>query len=280
MGALIPITGTVSYDELYSPSSLPFSDANIGFISSDESVATVERREGNWYIVPRSTGTVTLTMQVYGTDDGVFETATFTQTMTVGAGWWKVIGGTIESGGLYAVSDASDAALMKNEVEYHVLMGRNYWKIDGESFTPRTANGGAYFSGNFAYGFTVDIDATSGRYALHRGNAYLYPYGHTIAIGTESNDNDCLRLLSGNPPSNRTRDCWSVTNDGATAFSVRTYSSNQLQSRWITYANDSHLGMVFGQANTSSSTLHFWRKCETLSDVIECGYSAGYYLFY
>lgn len=304
VGALTALSGNVAYDNLFSPQSIAInslSEDDLWFETSDGSVASVEKIGGVWKIVPWSLNpsgeseTVTLTMYircpdtdgngVYGDAGDIFQatdpvtgTVSFTQTFTVVPGWWKVLNGTCLNGRVYAISDSGDVHLMGDEqMKSGGLFGstRRYYLMADVGFSPTSTNGGMFFTSPSSYGFT--FGQGNGRYSLRRGSYYLYPYGHEqIVIGwNETNDNDCLRLLTSDP-SNRTKTCWSLSSDGISGFVFQAFTSNRLQNAYITY--DSTSGYEAFDMKSSSSTNHIWLKCYSIDEVVDyAGYSRAYY---
>lgn len=111
VGVLVPITGSIMYDDYYTTTERSFSSSeDLSFITEDPEIATVQKIGADWHIIPRSILTdesrsllaINLTMHVRGTDDNgdgvygdldngdVFAAADFVQTLYVYPGWWKV----------------------------------------------------------------------------------------------------------------------------------------------------------------------------------------------
>lgn len=111
VGVMVPITGSIIYDDYYTPTQRSFSTSeDLSFITADPGIATVQKIGADWHIIPRSINSdesrylygISLTMHVRGTDDNgdgvygdldngdVFADADFVQTLYVYPGWWKV----------------------------------------------------------------------------------------------------------------------------------------------------------------------------------------------
>lgn len=151
---------------------------NVTFTSANSSVATVQKVDGEWKIVPRGVGEAQITMTV--TDPkGLFAPASFTQTITVQPAWWKVLNADIENSGIYAISDFSDTHLMTTTGTYRevgtMLLsdGSRYYNIEQEDFSPVKVSNLAYFtSTNYGYKFSIE----DGRYSLQNSSSsYLLP---------------------------------------------------------------------------------------------------------
>lgn len=303
VGVLIPITGTVNYDDLYDPVSLPFTDADISFTTTDPTVATVQKVLGNWYIVPRKTGTVTLTMHVPGTDDDgdgiygeaaddVFQAVDFVQTLTVWYGWWKVLNNDIVSGDVYAISDSGDGHLMtttSNSSEAYHPFGLTYIKdryVEQEDFTPTSFGGGAYFT-ETDYGYLFTFSAGDNRYSIQSVvlSDYLFPCGHYWSVtnyinisGWQESDNNDGLFLNATEPSNRTFTCWMIGRTTANytmeAWTGSTPSSSGKYIQYNSAGRDSKT--YFDNSGSNTSYNHLWKRCSSIDDIVtNCSYSAS-----
>lgn len=237
---------------------------NVTFTSANSSVATVQKVDGTWKIVPRGEGTATITMTV--TDpDGLFAPASFTQTITVQPAWWKVLEADVVDSGEYAISDNTDAHLMTTTANYRqvgnliVSDGSRYYNIEQEDFSPTKVNNRAYFtSTNYGYIFSIE----AGRYSLQnssssyllpqqRGDLYIWRWRYIDPY-------DGLYLSSSTPANS-----WRISRNGNN-FSFKASPGGSDKNQYINYNTTYN---YFDCTGTASSYVHLWRKCVNIAEV-------------
>ena len=300
VGIFVPLSGTVTYDYLYSTYKPGYHDINLSFSSSNNSQATVQKINGVWNIIPRTdtgAGTVTLTLHAPGTDDNndgvfgdpdhdIFLATDFTQVLTVKPSWWKVLNNDIVSDAVYAISDASDGHLMKtthNTTSSYrdglvSLAYRDHY-MEQSGFTSTSFGGGKYFvTTDYGYTFT----AGNNRYSISTGSNYLFPRGHDWSLVAniswrESDNNDGL-YLNATEPSNRSYTCWKVTRTGAN-FTMEAWTGRPAESKgkYINYNQSGRDNKTYFDNNGDASNYnHLWKRCSSINDIVtNCGYSSS-----
>lgn len=252
---------------------------NVTFTSVNNNVATVQKVGGKWKIVPRGVGEAKITMTV--TDpDGLFAPASFTQTITVAPSWWKVLNLTVAYGDDYVISDGNDQYIMGTSgIRSGGIFGatRKYYVMEPVALSPTPMFEGKYFTADHSSNSFVFGAGSAGRFSIRRGSDnYLYPRGHDILnilgfVWQETNDNDGLYLKDGDPPSNRTKDCWKLKGDGAN-ISFQAYTSNRESGKYINYNSSNQ---YFDNNGGSSDYNHLWKKCDSIDDIVtNCRYDA------
>ena len=294
VGIYDPVSScNILYDnanQLYTPSSLSFTDASAGvtFTSSDPSIATVQKIDGDWTIVPRGEGSCTLTMNVRGTDDNgdgiygdngdVFAAASFNQTYTVSLLWWKVQNGmTGIADDEYAISNTADNSFItytsSNYYDETVfLVGRDYrfYGITAQAYTPTSYNNGEgkYLeSSAYSYVFT----SSSGRYSLKASNSnnYLLPrlsMSRSSFFSGYANDADnSANYLALTVAAADASKGWVISGTGE-SISMQGYA-NANTGNYLRYYGSGANNVRFDSRGTDTDYVHLWRKCETIDEV-------------
>lgn len=295
VGAMIPIEGTIMYDDYYIIQERTFdSSEDISFTSSDPSKATVQKVNGTWYIIPRSAGeTVTLTMtirgtddnndEVYGSEDDVFQTRAFVQTVRLFAGWWEAPSVSSITEGYYLVYCNLVQRAMLPLAHYNWNRGNYLGSIEdaystdihGNHYFTYSSSKNEYYdykftydgessaAGNYFYIKSYALTENNGSYTMASEETYLYHttglFNSGFSFAAKQNNNNYRWVVE-------------LSNDSSGTFYIHCVQENSYAILFDKQSNrNSFCYWEFNRNNYNYVDLY--RYCETIDEVEALGYS-------